>query len=256
MEREFVTIEREGAIAIVSFDRGGKGNALNRQSILELTDVARTLRDDLGLQAIVLIGSAERFCAGFDLVDENWRMPAGATALERRAAARLGTDMCAAWANLPQITIAAIEGYAIGGGLALAVALDWRLLAADAFVSFPEIRVGLNLGWGTIPRLVSLIGPARAKRAAVLCERIAPDTAERWGLIDEITDPGGTLARARDLARATAALPALPVRMTKETVDAVATAWHGIATHMDHDQGALCFDGPDFRAARDDFSNR
>ena len=137
--------------------------------------------------------------------------------------------MARAWEELPQITIAAIEGYAIGGGLALAIALDWRVAARDAFVSLPEIALGIPLTWGTIPRLVNLVGPAKAKRLTILCERV------------------GALA-ARVLA-----LPRHAVRMSKETCNVYANLGAAQTSHMAHDQLLLAAASPESIAAREAF---
>ena len=89
---------------------------------------------------------------------------------------------------MPQITIAAIEGLAVGAGVALAIACDWRVIARDAYLYVPEVRIGLNLQWGALPRLVSLVGPARAKRITILCERMGADQAASWGLVEEVAE--------------------------------------------------------------------
>ena len=80
------------------------------------------------------------------------------------------------------------------------VALDWRVIARDAFVSLPEISLGIPLTWGTLPRLVNLVGPARAKRLAILCERVSAADALAMGLVDELCEPGGALQAARGTA--------------------------------------------------------
>jgi enoyl-CoA hydratase/carnithine racemase len=152
---------------------------------------------------------------------------------------------------MPQITIAAIEGYAVGGGLALSLACDWRVLAQDAFVSLPEIALGIPLTWGTIPRLVNLLGPAKAKRLTILCERFTAPEALGLGLVDYISDKGQALIRAQALAAQTLAQPAATMRMSKESVNAAATALNHASSYMAHDQIALASSSPESRAARD-----
>ena len=159
--------------------------------------------------------------------------------------------MARAWEELPQITIAAIEGYAVGGGLALAVALDWRVMARDAFVSLPEISLGIPLTWGTLPRLVNLAGPAQAKRLAILCERVGAEQALAMGLIDEICEPSQTMQTARRLADRVIEKPKHAVLMTKEAVNAYAGLGAHAASYMAHDQLELAAASPESRAARD-----
>jgi enoyl-CoA hydratase/carnithine racemase len=159
--------------------------------------------------------------------------------------------MARAWEELPQITIAAIEGYAVGGGLALAVALDWRVMARDAFVSLPEISLGIPLTWGTLPRLVNLLGPARAKRLAILGERVGAEEALALGLVDHLCEPGKAMERAAALANQVLEKPRHSVLMTKETVNAYAGLGAHAVSYMAHDQLELAAGSPESRAARD-----
>jgi enoyl-CoA hydratase len=149
------------------------------------------------------------------------------------------------------MTIAAIEGYAVGGGLALAVALDWRVIARDAFVSLPEISLGIPLTWGTLPRLVNLVGPAKAKRLAILCERVGADRALAMGLADEMCDPSKTMETACAMARQVLDKPRHSVLMTKEAVNAYASLGAHAVSFMAHDQLELAAASPESRAARD-----
>ena len=126
-----------------------------------------------------------------------------------------------------------------------------RVLAQDAFVSLPEIALGIPLTWGTIPRLVNLLGPAKAKRLTILCERIAAPEALTMGLVDHVSETGQALTRAQALAAQTLAQPAATVRMSKESVNAAATALNHASSYMAHDQIALAASSPESRAARD-----
>ena len=122
-------------------------NAFNQTLIRELTAVARDFHDDLETRAVVLTGSREAFSAGIDLRDaETWTRPASDVAAREQF--YRGVRLCRAWEDMPQITIAAIEGLAVGAGVALAIACDWRVIARDAYLYVPEVRIGLNLQWG------------------------------------------------------------------------------------------------------------
>ncbi|NDF46324.1 MAG: enoyl-CoA hydratase/isomerase family protein, partial [Betaproteobacteria bacterium] len=128
--------------------------------------------------------------------------------IERREIASLGFRTCQAWESMPQIVIAAIEGYAVGGGLALSLACDWRVLARNAFVSLPEIALGIPLTWGTIPRLNALLGPAKTKRLTILCERIGAQEAYDIGLVDWLSEQAEALKLAREIAQQVLTKPA------------------------------------------------
>jgi enoyl-CoA hydratase/carnithine racemase len=202
----------------------------------------------------IVRGSGKWFSAGADLNDASRWGNAARPLEEQREIAALGYRMARAWEEVPQITIAAIEGYAIGGGLALAAAFDWRVIAEDAFVSLPEIALGIPLTWGTLPRLVNLVGPARAKRLAILCERVTAAEALAIGLVDYTAAPGKALQSARALAKQVLALPRNSVRMTKESVNAYASIGAHAASHMAHDQVQLAAASAEAKAARAAFA--
>ena len=236
---EPLSIEVEAGLALVQLQRPAERNVLSIALMRALTQAARTLAERTDVQTVILAGAGGCFSAGVDLKEAPTWADAAMPLVERREIAALGYRLCKAWEEMPQLTIAAIEGYAVGGGLALALACDWRVLADDAFVSLPEIALGIPLTWGTIPRLVALAGPARAKRLTILCERWSAEQAQAIGLADYLAPHGTALAKARELAAQVLAMPAAAVRMSKETVNAVATVQHHAASHMAHDQIAL-----------------
>jgi enoyl-CoA hydratase/carnithine racemase len=239
-----------GTIATLELSRPARRNAFSAELMREMIDCAGGLAARRDIDAVIVSGAGSSFSAGADLKDSS-RWAGGAPLLEQREIAALGQRMARAWEELPQITIAAIEGYAIGGGLALAVALDWRIMARDAFVSLPEIGLGIPLTWGTLPRLVNLVGPARAKRLAILGERIPADAALAMGLVDEVSEKGKALEKAVALAGRVSEKPRHSVRMTKETVNAYAGIGAHAVSHMAHDQLELAAATPESRAARE-----
>ncbi|KAB2711390.1 enoyl-CoA hydratase/isomerase family protein [Brucella intermedia] len=213
-----VDIRREGPIAVARYDRGGKANALNEESITALIQAADELSADDSVQVVILTGTESRFSGGVDLTDENlWRVNAGA--VTRHTSMSLGGVMCDRWRLLPQITIAAVEGPAIGGGGILALATDFRVMAEGAFFQFPEVRLGMTLGWGGLPLLSSLIGPTRAKHALFANERIGGQDALHMGLCDKISPAGGAVETAKRFAQTIAECPPMGLRMTKRAID-------------------------------------
>src|SRR5690606_13148142 len=178
-------IGREGRVATVRFDRGDSINALSVQVLRDLTQVARVLRDDVQISAVILAGG-KVFTGGADLTDPTIQQRAAASLLERREMLRAGPDMCDAWEALDQVTIVAIEGFCIGGGLALSVSCDFRVMGKSAYFRLPEIPLGMNMSWHTQPRVLNLVGPSRAKQLTIFGEKVDAETAEKWGLADEI----------------------------------------------------------------------
>ena len=144
--------------------------------------------------------------------------------------------MCRAWEALEPPTLCAVEGLALGGGVALALACDFRIAARSARFVLPEVPIGMSLAWGSLPRLVTAIGPTQAKLAIMLGDSIDAEQAQSLGLVLEVCEDGQAVARASALASRLAALPPVPVRMTKNAVNAVAHALHAAISHMDVDQ--------------------
>ena len=250
-------LDVSNAIATVTLNRPEARNAMSAALMREMIACAGRIAARRDVDVAIVRGSGACFSAGADLKDrQRWGDVDGVPLEQRREIAALGFRMARAWEELPQVTLAAIEGYAIGGGLALAVSLDWRVIASDAFVSLPEIALGIPLTWGTIPRLVNLIGPARAKRLTILCERIPAADAQAMGLTDYLAPPGKALRVAREVAASVLALPRNSVRMSKESVNAYASIGAHAASHMAHDQVQLAAASPEAKAAREAFALR
>lgn len=256
MPDPYVSIQRDGPVALVSFDRKRNLNAFDDRLIVELTEAARSFHDDLETRAVVLTGSKDYFSAGADLEDLAARNSARISDLERRHMFFKGVRLCEAWESMPQITVAAMERLAVGAGVALPLACDWRVLGESGYLYVPEVKIGLNLQWGALPRLVNLVGPARAKRICILCEKMDARTALDWGVIEEIAPDGEAVAKAMTLARSAAAMPPIAVRMIKEAVNATANALSRVASHADADQSQLTSTSADARSARDRFNEK
>ncbi|MCY3831009.1 MAG: enoyl-CoA hydratase/isomerase family protein [Rhodospirillaceae bacterium] len=240
-----VRIERDGRIATVTLDRGNAANALSLSAMRELTEAARSFENDHETSVVILAGGAN-FSMGFDLRDaESGELRALGLA-ERRQRLAAGPRMCQAWQDIEPLTIAAIEGWCIGGGVALAVACDFRVVGRSATLYTPEIERGMSMSWGSVPRTVALIGPARAKRLLILAERLDADRALGWGLADEKAEDGEALAAARRIAERAAGLPPAQVRMIKELIDANAHALGRATAAIDRDQFILSQSSGDF----------
>ena len=241
---KYVTIEKglgpEGRIAVVRFDRGDRLNALSAEAMRELRAAAQSFEDDPATSVVILTGTPHGFSAGFDLKDAEGRERTRLGLGERRAALMVGPRMCRAWYDMEQVTICAIEGHCIGGGAALAVSLDFRICGASAHFRIPEVELGMNMSWGSVPRILQLIGPARAKQAVICAsDRISAAQAEKWGLAEEVVEDGQAFAAAFAFAERIAAQPPIPTMMTKTTVNRLSGALDDLASHMDRDQFTL-----------------
>lgn len=243
---EFVTTKIEGRVAEVTLSRGDGMNALSTQTMEELRDTARALANNPEIVAVIL-HSDGAFSAGADLKDSGASVMATGSMLEKRQFLKLGPDMCQAWEDIEAYTIAAMEQFCIGGASALVAAMDYRILGKSGHMRLPEIPLGINMSWQTIPRLIAQIGPARTKQYVTLGEPTYAEEALRWGLVEEVVEDGETLAAARNFAARVAKLPPLPVRMTKQSVNATALALAHATTFMDRDQYMLTVGMDDFR---------
>jgi enoyl-CoA hydratase len=239
-----VTIEKglgpEGRVAVVRLDRGDRINGLSPAVMRELRAAALSFEDDPATSVVILTGNAHVFSAGFDLKDAEGKARSEMGLGERRAALRIGPRLCRAWWEMEQVTIAAIEGPCIGGGVALAASLDFRFCGAGAHFRIPEVALGMNMSWGSLPRLLALMGPARTKQAVILAEdRISSADAKEWGLVEKVIPDGQVLQEAMAFAERIAALPPIPVSMVKTSVNRLSGGLDDLAAHMDTDQFAL-----------------
>jgi len=158
--------------------------------------------------------------------------------------------------SIPRPVIAAIEGFALGGGFELALACDLRVAGDGVRFGFPEIQLGIFPGAGGTQRLSRLVGPARAKRITLMCERMDAATALSWGLVDELAEDGKTVEVALAMARKTAEMPPATVRLMKEAINATAGALHRATAFADGDQSQLTGSFEAARAAREQFGKR
>ncbi len=246
---ETLRVTRAGPLVEVTLHRPDARNALNATLMRELTEFARMVRRRADVLAVILAGGEAYFSAGADLraIEERITAP---TVLATREAIMAGPDLCHAWEEIEAITLAAIEGYCLGGACALALACDFRLMGDGAYLRLPEVPLGINMSWNSVPRVTTLAGPSRAKRFVIFGEPADAATCLAWGLADEVVATGQALAVARQWAEKVCALPPLPVRMTKEAVNAQANLNHHATSFMDRDQYLVTTRTEDFREGR------
>ncbi len=245
---EYVTITRDAhpRVAVVTFDRKDGKNPLSRQAMRELMAAAHSFEEDTETSAVVLTGTSSVFTVGADLKDPTRVEDRTAGLAVRRHNAAIGGRLCKAWQEINPLTLVALEGWCIGGGAALAISCDLRVAGAGARFSIPEIQRGMNLNWNAVPRLVNLVGPARAKRMCILAEHVGAEAAHGMGLVDELAAEGGALDAALKLARMAGDMPPVPVRMIKRDCDVAATALNYAVSSMDYDQFTLATYGEDY----------
>lgn len=251
MTSSLVHIRRlpDAPIAVIQLAREHRLNALDDGLISALADTADELREDASVRAVVLTGGTRMFSAGADIGTFDLLKAQDDVNRVRRVIAR-GSRMMQAWQSLPMLTVAAVEGGAVGGGFGLALACDWRVFARDAYAYVPEAALGLNYGWGTLPRLTALVGPARAKWIAILCRKHPAEQLEQWGVADVVAGKGEVLDAALQVAREAAAFPTLPTQLIKRSVNAYSLALAATASSGDMEDMLVCMTDREGDAAR------
>ena len=237
MNYEHLTIECDGAIATVSFNRPDKANALNYRLISEIEHCALAFREDIDTRVVIFTGTGKHFSSGMDLTDPNAEYD-GPLVLRRRRN-RIGARAIIALRDIDQITIAAWNGAAMGGGACIPTALDFRIGARSCVMRYPEVDLGMNLMWHSLPLCVQLVGPARAKRLVVGGESVRAQTLLDWGMLDELVEDDALLPRARELAAFYAAKPPVAAQMIKRSINRIAGALDQSIMDMDADQNLL-----------------
>jgi len=206
-----ITLSITDGIARLELNRPAVFNALSPDLLQELIARCGELATNDSVNVVVLEGAGEHFCAGADLPQFTKRMaadPLGTADLGRRAAEAL--------AALPQITIAAIKGYCIGGALVLSAACDLRVAADNSRCSIPELDAGIPLSWGGMAHVVRLLGESLANDLVLTCRPFDADDALRAGFISRIIASDEFAADVADLAENVAKKPQIVLRQTKQ----------------------------------------
>ena len=224
-----------GKVASVSFDSGKRSNLLSLDVIRQLTKIAVELSQDKNLMAVILSGGQQNFSFGFDLKDKEFLRLEKLGFEENRDYFQLGKIMCDAWGKLSCLTICEIRGWCVGGGVALATSCDLRIAETAAKFYVPEVERGLNMSWGSVPRLNALLGPAKTKRLLLLAEKINSPTAKDWGLIDSYFGPSKLELESFKLANKAAEMPRLPFILTKESINNHINALAQATSYNDQD---------------------
>ncbi|MET9339613.1 enoyl-CoA hydratase-related protein [Nonomuraea sp. NPDC003804] len=211
---EFVRVEVSGQIATIRLDRP-KMNALNGQVQREIAECARAVDSDQGVQAVVLYGGERVFAAGADIKEM-----ADMSYADMAAHSKTLQDCFTAVTRIGKPVIAAITGYALGGGCELALCADFRVAGEGAKLGQPEIQLGIIPGAGGTQRLPRLIGPARAKDLIFSGRHVAAAEALSIGLVDRVVPDAEVYEAALAWAATFVGGPAVALRAAKQAVDA------------------------------------
>ncbi len=214
---ETLKVEVDGRIGRVTLNRPEKLNALSRQLMSEIVQLGAWLKLREDIRVIILSGAGRSFSAGFDLTDFS-SASAGESPRQAADLGRLATD---ALTDVPQITIAAVHGHCVGGGVVFVGACDLRVATTETTFIIPEVDLGIPLAWGGIPRLVREIGPALTKELVLTCRPFGADEAKSIGFINRVVASGDLEAIVTDLAENLASKTLYSLHSTKQQVNAV-----------------------------------
>lgn len=239
MEYRYLKVERRQATATVTLNRPRQGNTLSMDMMNELIHVAEDFRNDLETRVVIFTGAGSSFCTGVDLNDTGHIETVTGPLLARQRQFSMGPRMIRALYTIDQITIAAVNGLAQGGGACIASAMDFRIGAEGCSVAYPEVNIAIPLSWVGLPLCVHLVGPSRAKRFVILGRQENADTLLRWGFLDEVVAPDRLMEKACEMAEEYAAQAPIAAQMIKRSINAITSSLDEAIMHMDTDQVLL-----------------
>ena len=215
MELKNVLLEKEGNIAIVTMNRPKALNALNSETLKELNNVIEALEKDNEIYAVVLTGAGEKaFIAGADISEMK-----DLNEEQGKEFGLLGNKVFRRLENLDKPVIAAINGFALGGGCELAMACDIRIASAKAKFGQPEAGLGITPGFGGTQRLPRIVGLGKAKELIYTCDIIKADEALRIGLVNRVVEVEALLDEAKAMAKKIAVNAPIAVKLCKDAIN-------------------------------------
>lgn len=214
---EFISVDIGDDIATITLDRPERRNALTLTMLSDLMAATSTVAAS-DARVLILRGAGKGFTSGMDLATFSRGPLMDADPDRRYDAAHLGWATVDALASIPQVSIAALHGHVVGGGVVLAAACDLRVADETTAFSIPEIDVGIPLAWGGLERLVAEIGPARTKEIVMTGRRFSAAEAHAWGLVNTVVPHGDSLEAAMALASVIGAKARFPITTTKRHI--------------------------------------
>ncbi|MGB9662235.1 MAG: enoyl-CoA hydratase-related protein [Moorellaceae bacterium] len=247
-----VRFEKEEHLAIITIDRPQTLNALNTEVLSELKTILQQIKGDNTLKAVIITGAGDKaFIAGADISEMVKQ-----TVQEGYQFCRLGQEVCALIEQLPQPVIAAINGYALGGGCELAMACDLRIASERAKFGQPEINLGIIPGYGGTQRLPRLVGKTKAMELILTGEMIGAVEAERLGLVNQVVPPDRLMEAAKALAKKIAGKGEIAVRAAKAAINKGLQADIDTACACEAGLFSLCFASEDRKEGMTAFLER
>jgi enoyl-CoA hydratase len=212
---QYIICEKSEGIATITLNRPDALNAWSTELAQEFSEAMEDVRNDESVKVIIITGAGEKaFSAGADI-----KAMKGMTALKARELSNMGYKICNAIEAIEKPVIAAINGYALGGGMEVSMACDFRVASDKARMGQTEINIGLIPGWGGTQRLTRLVGKARAKELVYTGKIINADTAHQWGLVNMVVTATELMTAVRQFALELAGKAPVAVKVAKALIE-------------------------------------
>ena len=247
----FVKFEQQGPVAVLTIDRPEALNALNSQVLTDLDEAITTVEAAAGIFAVVLTGAGRAFVAGADIGEL-----VNLSAADGKKFGVHGGGVFLRLENLSKPVIAAVNGFALGGGCELSMACDIRLASEKAKFGQPEVGLGITPGFGGTQRLARIVGTAHAMELILTAKVIPASQAQEIGLVSHVYAPDDLLPQAKALAQAIAANAQVAVRQSKAAIRRGLQTDMYTATAFEAEAFGLCFSTEDQKDAMHAFVNK
>jgi enoyl-CoA hydratase len=247
-----VDVSREGGVAVLTVNRPDALNAFDVDTLTALRDELRELAEDAEVRVIVLTGAGDRaFAAGADI-----KHMSELDVDEAKEWGALGHEVGRLLETMPKPTIAAVNGFALGGGCELALACDFRYASSNAKLGQPEVNLGIIPGWGGTQRLPRVVGLGLAKELILTGRVVDADEALRSGLVNAVHEPGELLAKTMEVAQALAAKGLLSLAAAKDALNRSLAGNHGANLEREADDFGELFSTEDAKEGMTAFAEK
>jgi 3-hydroxypropionyl-coenzyme A dehydratase len=247
-----ITTSKDEDVCIVKINRPTKLNAMNIDAAKEIISTFQQLDKDDSVKVIVLTGEGDKaFSAGADI-----EYMSKISADESEIYAKLGQELTATIENVSKPTIAAVNGFALGGGCEVAMSCDIRIASDNARMGQPEVTIGIPPGWGGTQRLMRLVGIAKAKELVYTGKMIKADEAKEIGLVNNVVPLESLMDEVMSMAKTIASNATLAVRMSKTAINKGRNADLDTGLGVELLAWRNCFSDPDREKRMTDFVNK
>ena len=247
-----ISTSKDGGVCIVKINRPSKLNAMNVDVAKEIINTFKELDKDDSVRVIILTGEGDKaFSAGADIEYMSKISPD-----ESEVYAKLGQEVTATIENVTKPTIAAVNGFALGGGCEVAMSCDIRIASDNAKLGQPEVTIGIPPGWGGTQRLMRIVGIAKAKELVFSGKMIKATEAKEIGLVNNVVSQESLMEEAMNMAKAIAANASLAVHMSKSAINTGRNADLDTGLSVELLAWRNCFSDPEREKRMTDFVNK